>query len=273
MNKTVLLTGANGFLGTFLTRHLQPTFTVMPLLNVHGLPWRLGDSLNMTQLNDAHCLLHAGWDMNAENWKEIIAQNIRGSRLLVKQAKTHAVPVLFISSMSAFKGCRSKYGRAKLIVEKTVVKNGGWIIRPGLIWNPGQLGGILGKIANIVRFLPIIAIPSTAKQKLHMTNLSNLGDVILSILLGKLNINDHPVFAEFEPITLKAIVQAVARKNDKPSKVFAINPVFFIAALTLVNRFLGPKKIKIDSVIGLLHAVDEPDFCGIHPKSRFLLDF
>ena len=211
--------------------------------------------------------------MNTENWHEIIARNIRGSRILVNQAHAHGIPVLFISSMSAFKGCRSKYGRAKLIVEKTVVCNGGNIIRPGLIWSQAQLGGILGKIASLARWLPLIAIPSTDRQKLHMTNLSDLGDIILDILHGTLNINRHPVFAEPEPITLKAIVQAVARKSGKSAIVFAINPTFFMFALAMANKLLGPKKIKVDSLVGLLYAVEKPEFCGIYPKSRFLSDF
>ncbi len=270
MKKTVLMTGTSGYLGKFLSAHLQHEFDVSPLLNSQGLAWRLGDSLNSSQLQGAHYILHAAWDMHTENWQEIIARNIRGSRILVKQAHAHGIPVLFISSMSAFKGCRSKYGRAKLIVEKTVACHGGKIIRPGLIWSQAQLGGILGKIASLVRCLPLIAIPSTDRQKLHMTNLSDLGDIILDILHGTLNINRHPVFAEPEPITLKAIVQAVARKSGKPAIVFAINPTFFMFALAMANRLLGPKKIKVDSLVGLLYAVDKPEFCGIYPKSRFL---
>jgi nucleoside-diphosphate-sugar epimerase len=273
MKKTILLTGASGYLGKFLATYLQNEFTVASALNDQGLPWRLGDSLNIKQLADAHTIIHAAWDMNAEHWAEIIPINIRGSRKLVNQANTQGVQVLFISSMSAFKGCRSKYGRAKLIVEKTVINKGGLIIRPGLVWSPGELGGMLGKIARVIRWLPLIAIPSTDKQKLHMINLSNLGDIILDILQGKVNINHHPVFAEPEPITLKAIVEAVARKNQKPTIVVAINPTFFIFALTLANWLLGRKKIKIDSVVGLLYAVEKPDFCGIYPKIRFLMDF
>lgn len=146
--------------------------------------------------------------------------------------------------MSAFKGCRSKYGRAKLIVEKTVVNNGGRIIRPGLVWSQGELGGILGKIAKLVHWFPLIAIPSTDKQKLHMTNLINLGDIILDILQGNLNINRHPVFAELEPITLKAIVQAVARKNGKTTIVFAVNPMFFYFCFEPGKQAIGLQKNK-----------------------------
>jgi len=273
MKKNILMTGTSGYLGKFLASHLQHEINVIPLLNDRGLPWRLGDALDANQLRDADTILHAAWDMNSENWNEIIPINIRGSRILVKQAKAHAVPVLFISSMSAFTGCRSKYGRAKLIVEKTVVNNGGKIIRPGLVWSQGELGGILGKIAKLVNWLPIIAIPSTDTQKLHMTNLDNLGDIILDMIQGNLNINCHPVFAELEPITLKTIVKTVARKKNKPTLVFAIHPKFFIFALTMINRLLGSKKIKIDSVVGLLHAVENPEFCAIFPALRFLQDF
>ena len=273
MNNTILMTGSTGFLGKSLASRLQQAFKVMPLENDLGLPWRLGDALNPSQLPGVSYIVHVAWDMNAENWDEIIPINIRGSRKLVKLAKANGVPVLFISSMSAFKGCKSKYGRAKLMVEKTVLNHGGRIIRPGLVWGQGDLGGVLGKIANAVHSLPIIGIPSTGRQKLHMTNVSNLGDIILDMLQGDLNINQHPVFAELEPISLKAIVQAVARKNQQSTLVFAINPKIFILMLTLVNRFLGRNKIKLDSLIGLLYAVENPDFCGIYPKLNFMQDY
>jgi nucleoside-diphosphate-sugar epimerase len=273
MKKTILMTGTSGYVGKFLATYLQNEFNVVALLNDQGLPWRLGDSVHVKQMADAHYIIHAAWDMNAEQWTDIIPINIRGSRRLVKQASSLGVPVLFISSMSAFRGCRSKYGRAKLMVEQTVVNKGGRIIRPGLVWSPGELGGMLGKIARVIRWLPLIAIPSTDKQKLHMTNLSNLGDILLDILQGKVNINRHPVYAEPEPITLKAIVEAVASKNQRPTLVCAINPAFFIFALTIANRLLGRKKIKIDSVVGLLYAVEKPDFCGIYPTIRFLVDY
>jgi hypothetical protein len=55
--------------------------------------------------------------------------------------------LVFISTISAFDGCRSFYGKGKLEVERITHSLGGWVIRPGLLYGE-KPGGMLGRLVG-----------------------------------------------------------------------------------------------------------------------------
>src|SRR5207253_1039840 len=104
--------------------------------------------------------------------------------------------IIFISTISAFEGCRSLYGRAKLEIEKIALDCGALVIRPGLVYGSGpglrrtagsadgiqplkasvacetedrpasatQAGGMFGKLTAQVRKSPVIPVVGSGLQ-------------------------------------------------------------------------------------------------------------
>ena len=84
--------------------------------------------------------------------------NVEGSRKILEAAREAKTPkIIFISSISAFDGCRSLYGRAKLEIEKIALDCGALVIRPGLVYGEGA-GGMFGKLVAQMKKSSVIPL-------------------------------------------------------------------------------------------------------------------
>jgi len=66
--------------------------------------------------------------------------------------------IVVISSLSAFAGCRSLYGKAKLQIESLALSADAVVIRPGLVYG-NDSGGMFGRLVRQVRgsrLLPVL---------------------------------------------------------------------------------------------------------------------
>src|SRR4051794_2495647 len=112
------ITGARGFIGSELTRHLRSLgHRVVPLSRTkpdgedHYLPFDLGETPSAESLRELDVLVHGAYDFRCRDAAEHRKKNIDGSIALFRQAKAAGVPrLVFLSSLSAFPGCRSAYG-------------------------------------------------------------------------------------------------------------------------------------------------------------------
>ena len=71
-----------------------------------------------------------------------------GSQKVLAAARDARVKsVVLISSLSAFEGCRSLYGKAKMETEAFARSIGALIVRPGLVYSDNP-GGMFGRVQN-----------------------------------------------------------------------------------------------------------------------------
>ena len=86
-------------------------------------------------------LVHCAYDFKPLRWDEIRAVNVEGARKLFPAARAAGVEkIICISSISAYDGCRSLYGKAKLEIEKIALDNGALVIRPDSFTAAGRAG-------------------------------------------------------------------------------------------------------------------------------------
>jgi uncharacterized protein YbjT (DUF2867 family) len=62
-----------------------------------------------------------------------------------------------MSTVAAFPEARSKYGRAKLEIERIALGFGAAVIRPGLVWGP-QGAAMFGSLRHAVERLPVVPL-------------------------------------------------------------------------------------------------------------------
>src|SRR4051794_9674095 len=123
------ITGARGFIGSELTRHLRSSgHDVIPLSRTRPdgedrfVPFELGETPSIESLRGLDVLVHGAYDFKCRDAAEHRRKNIEGSIALMKQAKAAGVSrIAFLSSLSAFPGCRSAYGRGKMEVEEAAI--------------------------------------------------------------------------------------------------------------------------------------------------------
>src|SRR4029450_11349901 len=164
-SRVCLLTGASGYLGSRLKRTLlQRRWRVIELTRrtsaaTDALPFGLGGDIGASMLPPAEALVHCAYDFSQRQAADIRRVNVDGSAALLRAARDARVErLIYISSISAFEGCRSVYGLTKLESEAVARSVNATVIRPGLIW--GTPAGAMFKslVDQVVgaRLLPLV---------------------------------------------------------------------------------------------------------------------
>jgi nucleoside-diphosphate-sugar epimerase len=162
------VTGASGYVGSRMANHLLAVGWEVRALcrspptirddRASYIPFDLATGLPRGVLGDVDALVHAGYDFSQTRWSDIARVNIEGSRRLFAAAREAGLErVVCISTVAAFPGARSMYGRAKLQIEKLATDVGAAVIRPGLVWGP-QGAAMFGSLRRAVERLPVIPL-------------------------------------------------------------------------------------------------------------------
>lgn len=245
----VAVTGANGFLGSNLCKTLSAKS--IEVKKITRKEWDLGKAGDPGVFKDCDFLVHAAYDFAPTEQKTIFATNVEAAKRMLSAALGVGVKkIVFVSSLSAFDGCESNYGLAKLALEKWVLENKGVVLRPGLIISD-EPKGIVGKITSIATKLPILPLVG-AQQKLYVSQIDQLCDFIMRVIESDSN-EALPIACAYpNPYTFAEIVSKLAAAKGKTP--FLVPVPWQI--LWLLLRFLEALGIRIglrsDSLIGLM---------------------
>lgn len=182
----ILITGASGFIGAFLTRYATAQgLEVVALCRSGKVPgwqgacwrWSLGEAIPAPALAGVQCAIHLAHDFGGEPGARLTIDSTLAS---VAQLRAAGVSrQLYFSSYSAGEHAGLLYGRTKLAIERGLAGHTDTaIVRPGLVIGPG---GIYGRIAALARRLPIIPLPN-ADGEVPVIALERLAHETLAIL-------------------------------------------------------------------------------------------
>jgi NADH dehydrogenase len=266
---TCAVTGANGFAGKSIVRKLQAAgCRVIALLrNPETAPspetrrFVLGELLAQEILAGVDVLVHAAYDFSLHNWPDICRINAVGSDYLFDAAARAGVRrQIFISSMSAFEGCRSEYGCGKLAAENAVAVRGGISIRPGMLYS-NENGGLAARIATAGRTLPIVPMIGNGRYPLYTCHVDDLASLVLYVaradeLPDGIITAGHP-----QPVTLLDIIKSTS--GNKWRLIIMTPPSWISAGLWVLERLRLRPAFRRDSVRSLVHANPAPDFSAL----------
>ena len=264
---TCIITGASGFVGGRLTRHLRANgwrvveWTRSPAPGNDAVPFRLGQDLEPKLLNGSRALVHCAYDFAPRKWQDLAAINVAGSGKLFQAARAAGVErIIFISSLSAFPGCRSLYGKAKLEIENLAQSSGAWTIRPGLIYGDhpgGMFGRLIRQIASS-RYVPILSGGAQTQYLLHEEDLGNL---VLGLVEGRVAAIAEPVSAAHEQgLELKAILHQIAEALGKRVSFVPIPWQCVWLGLKTLELVEVRTNFKSDSLISIVYQNPKPSF-------------
>ena len=271
--KTCLITGASGYLGGELAAFLRNSGWRVIAASRHpqgndGVAYSLGGEVSPDLFQGVDALIHCAYDFAPGRWEDIHRRNVIGSRRLLQQAKSAGVCSITISSISAFPGCKSLYGKAKLLVEEAAFSIGGIVLRPGLIYGGGNRG-IYGRLMKQVEGRKLVPLLSGNPCTLHLTHVEDLARVINGWLNGAWPAQTSPwVVAHPEPWPLKKLLQAMAGAKGK-RLLFIPAPWPLVWLLLKLLEAIGlPRAFKSDNLISIVNQDQHLDFravlsCGI----------
>jgi nucleoside-diphosphate-sugar epimerase len=266
-DKSCILTGANGFVGSRLKSRLVrdgwrvTAWTRQPEPGTGAVAFRLGQEVDPNQLKGAHALVHCAYDFGPRRWEDIVAINVAGSQKLLAAARDAGVrSVVFISTLSAFARCRSLYGKAKVEIEGLAQSIGACVIRPGLVYsdNPGGMFGRLVCQVRGARFVPIIW---GGRQVQYLVHDEDLGSLIVGCLDGRVPAGAEPIAVAHEQgWELKEILAQIAQALDK--RVTFVPVPWQIAWLGLKGLELAGARpnFRSDSLISMVYQNPRPSF-------------
>jgi nucleoside-diphosphate-sugar epimerase len=269
MTRTCAITGTNGYVGSRIEDYfLQQGWQVRELSRAprchaadRWVPFSLENGLSSAALDGTDVLIHCAYDFRPVRRQDIEAINVGGTARLLEAARQAQVGrVILISTMSAFNGCRSKYGDAKLAMERLTLDIGGAVVRPGLVYGP-RPGGMFGKLRSVVQKSPIIPLVGRGRQLQYLTHEDDLCGLLVGLAEMQQSTPSWPIIAAHErPVMFKEILRTIATAHRKRVLMAPVPWRFLWAGLRVAEWLHLPIRFRSDSLVSLVNQDPKPDF-------------
>lgn len=261
------ITGANGYVGSRVVRYFERRgWEILELgrrpssANARFVPYTLAAELGPDILRGVDALVHCAYDFRPARREEIFTVNVDGSRRLFAAAASAGVGrIVLISSLSAYDGCASLYGQAKLAIEAEAFRHGGAAVRPGLVFGdePGGMVGTLSKLAGLSPILPVIG----ENQRMYACHEDDLAHVAFRAASGMLKDISKPLIAASpEPLTFGEILRELGRRRGREPVLISLSWRAAWAALKSAEALGLQIGLRSDSLISLMNPDPAPDF-------------
>ena len=256
-DRAVAITGANGYVGSTLTAAFAAAGHRVVALQRSApapggtrdyVPYSLEDGLATALPDDVGAVIHCAYDLRARDRAAIERINLGGTEKLM-----HAVgdvPLVLISSMSAYSGTRQIYGRTKLACEDIVAAHGGTSLRLGLVYGDGD-GGMIGALRKVAA-LPLVPMlhPDSYQYTVHTEDMAHC--VLAAVeqrppqrVLGVANPRRMP-FSEI----IRALRAGATSKSLRPVPVTSTLLYRALRGAEALGLRIG---FRADSLLGLMH--------------------
>jgi nucleoside-diphosphate-sugar epimerase len=285
------ITGANGYVGTILRgafaaegheviAFVRPnrvrSEAAAAMVDVaEWRPYEIERPPSGAAFGDLDVLIHGAWDLTLVSAGDVWGVNVSGSQHLLRNAVDAGVRrIIFISSMSAYKGTRQLYGQAKLACERTASSLGGISTRLGLVYGPGW-GGMAGALRKLTK-LPVTPLIGARSHQF------TLHEVDLAAAMMRIAESDMPLpeavgLANPEPVPFRRLMQEIAASQGRTLHAVPVPWQLVSGALKTAEVLHVPLPFRSDSILGLVQpsaevpGVDRLKELGIEFRS-FSLD-
>lgn len=258
------VTGATGWLGEGIVAALQARGDeVVRFVRRPAHPgdrvFELGMQASAIELGGLDALVHCAHDFAENRPGPAWALNARGGAALLHAAAERGIArVVFISTVAAFEGAASNYGRGKIHVEGVARETGAAVLRPGLLWSE-RPRGLIAALTRLAR-LPLVPVFDGGNQTLVT---AHVGDVIAAVLA----LIDDParwplapvVAAHPQPIAIRDLVRALAPPHHSPH-IVSVPSRLGLAGLAATEALGLHLPFRRDSLVSLLAPPRDLDF-------------
>jgi nucleoside-diphosphate-sugar epimerase len=267
------VTGTTGYVGSVIANYFSAHgWKVVELARRPGaaeeqsrffVPFQLGSvDPSLVRGRDIRVLIHCAYDFRPTKWEEIHRINVEGSAQLLRSAKEAGIDkIILISSISAFDGCSSLYGKAKLAIEKVAAENGASVIRPGLVYGRRASSGLFASLQRLAAGPPIIPLIGSGQYLQYLVHEEDLCDLLAKVSLGEIILPPTPLVAASPKGWQIRDLLRVLRSASKPRLRFIPIPWGAIWLSLKFTEMLGVvMPFRSDSVISLVQQRQNPDF-------------
>ena len=267
------ITGANGYVGTILrAAFAKEGHDVIAFARPHRVtsesaaamvgvaecrPYEIKRPPSGPALSDLDVLIHCAWDMTLVSVGDVWGVNASGSQHLLRNAADAGVRrVIFISSMSAYKGTRQLYGQAKLACERTASSLGGVSTRLGLVYGPGW-GGMAGALRKLTN-LPVTPLIGAHSYQFTVHE-ADMAAAMVRIAESDMPLPEPVGLANPEPVPFRWLMKEIAASQGRTLRAVPVPWQPVSGFLKVAEALHVPLPLRSDSILGLVHpAADVP---------------
>ncbi len=264
-NRAVAITGANGYVGSTLGAVFAAAgYRVIALQRSAPpadkgwdyVPYSLEDGPAARLPDDVAAVVHCAYDLRARDRADIERINLGGTDQLIRAVGE--IPIVLISSMSAYAGTQQIYGRTKLACEDLVAAQGGTSLRLGLVHGDGcdGEGGMIGALRKVAA-LPLVPMlrPDSYQYTVHAEDMAHC--VLATVeqppphrVLGVADPRRVPFSEIIRTLRAAATATEATSKGLRPVPLSSTLLYRGLRAAEAVGLRIG---FRADSLLGLMH--------------------
>jgi nucleoside-diphosphate-sugar epimerase len=276
------VTGAGGYVGSRIATYMRSHgWNVLELTRSRGagnqpgtVSYSLENGISPDVLQGVEVLIHCAYDFRPVAQADIWRVNVEGTSRLFDAARRAGVErIVCVSTISAYGGCRSLYGKAKLAIEDEALKAGGIVVRPGLVYGR-EAGGMLGSLNRIMASAKVVPLIGNGSWMMYLAFEDDLCDLICR--LCDMNGNQKPriiTAASSRGKSFRGLLSELARAHGN-NLVFIPVPWRVVwLGLRLMETLGILVGFRSDSVLGLVYPDPQPSFRELQEFGMTFRDF
>ena len=278
----IVLTGADGFLGTALCRYLVDAGWSVRGLVRNLAAKQLPQSSRVTYFDcdipgkldervfdgPVEAFIHCAFPTSGSPTYRAMEDQVRGAEELIRLCRERAAcRFIFISSMSAHEEAESLYGRTKLRIETLLDAGRDLVIRPGFIVGDG---GIFQRLVGSLHRAPVVPLFYGGRQPIQTIHVDDLCAAIRQAL--DRGLPGRLVLAEERPFPIREFYRAILNKLGERKFLVPIPGAPALMVFRLLEQCGARLPMSADNLLGLkaLRAVDVRPFLelvGVSPRT------
>jgi NADH dehydrogenase len=264
------ITGASGYVGSRIANHLARSGWQVRALcrarssvwdddRISSVPFDLADGSAAEALDGVDALVHAAYDFSHTRWRDVARVNIDGSQRLLGATHDAGVDrIVLVSTVAAFPGARSMYGRAKLEIECMTLEIGGAVIRPGLVWGPHG-AAMFGALRRAVERLPVVPLVASADLDVPSVHEDDLALLLERLLVAWPDGSGKLFVAACEDmLTFGELLRSLAPEHGSTRRFVAVPWVLAWLGLRALEALGVRPHLASDRLISLVNTDSDP---------------
>jgi NADH dehydrogenase len=250
------ITGAHGFIGSHLVRHLAAAgrpvraFVRVPAAaTATGVGERrfvMPDGWDERDLAGLAAIVHGALVEYGPAHRDADRVNRAGAERLLASARRQGARVIFLSTLSAHAGARSRYGRSKLELETLFDPARDCVLRLGLVLGDG---GLFGSMVGLIRGARVIPLPDGGRQPIQTLWIGDLAEIVENVIArgiaGRYDVAAPAVH------TMRDLYRAVMAGTGVSPRLVSVPIGAVELGVSLLEALRVPFPIRRENVLGL----------------------
>lgn len=274
--KTVLITGATGFIGRRLASLLVDRYAVRCLVRdaarakgllPAGIELVQGDMTDAASLKAAAAGADAVVHLAARKGDEpdIVAVNVGGAHNLIEACRAAGVRrVINIGSQASRLERRGAYGETKARSDEAFAASGLEVttLVPSLVYGPND-PGVFGKLARVTVSAPFVPVIGDGSVRFQPVHADDVCAVVAGCLAEPRTIGKTYAVGGPQSVTLAGLIDMIgASLGKKPLKVHL--PYWAAMGIARVlGLFLASPPLSVSNVTGAVQSAPDADYAAV----------